>query len=86
MITKLINHPLSLLMGLISLIMISDTEITGYILAGFAESTGHTFVSSAILNIMDFLGSIMTFIFNALIEVVLWLTIILFIAHQIIKK
>jgi len=66
--------------------MISDTEITGYVLAGFLESTGHIFISSAILNFMDFVGSIMTFFFNALFEIVVWITIVLLIAHQIIKK
>lgn len=86
MIAKLINHPLSLLMGLISLIIISENEIAAYIFAGFAQSTGHTFVSSAILYIIDFLGSIMTFFFNALFEIVVLITVFLLIAHQIIKK
>ncbi|HEX7574976.1 MAG TPA: hypothetical protein VF360_01250, partial [Candidatus Methanoperedens sp.] len=62
MIGKLISNPFFLLMGLISLIMVSEEEIAFYMAAGVAESTGHTFISSVILYFLDLLGDITTFL------------------------
>lgn len=86
MINKLISNPFVLLIGLISLVIVSEDEIAAYMVAGFAESTGHTFVSSVILYLMDLWGDITMFLFNALIEVVVWITIFAVIVSALIKR
>jgi hypothetical protein len=53
MIRNLLKKPLYLLMGLISLLLVSEHDIAAYLVAGVAESTGHTFISSVILYFMD---------------------------------
>lgn len=83
MISKLISNPLFLLMGLISLIVISEEEVAVYMVAGVAA--GHTFVSSAILYLMNLFGDIATFLFNALFEIVVWITVIALILSAIFK-
>jgi hypothetical protein len=86
MINKLISNPFVLLMGLISLVMVSDDEIAAYIVAGFAEGTGNTFISSVILYFMNLWGDITLFLFNALIELVIWITVFAVIASALMKR
>lgn len=85
-IRKLLKNPFYLLMGLISLLLVSEYDIAAYLAAGVAESTGHTFVSRVILYFMDLLGDITTFLFNALINIVVWITVIAIIAHIFYKS
>lgn len=84
-IRKLLKNPFYLLMGLISLLLVSEYDIAAYLAVGVAESTGHTFMSSVILYFMDLLGDITTFLFNALINIVVWIMVIAIIARIFYK-
>ncbi len=82
----LLKNPFYLLMGLISLILVSEYDIAAYLAAGFAESTDHTFVSGAILYLMDLWGDFTMFLFKALINIVAWITVIAIIASIFYKS
>ena len=82
MINKFITNPFFLLTGLISLLVISEVEIGAYVVAGIAENTGYSFISSIILNLMELRDRITLFLFESLINIVVYITIFLVIVSR----